>query len=117
MPRGDYGEDSMNVGIRKSGLLFIFAVALLERVGLSILNPVAAYIARQYSTGALAVTMMSVIYAAGQFVAAPILGKLSDRYGRRPLLLVSILGSAVGYTFFGIGGALWVLLLSRLIDG
>ena len=52
-----------------------------------------------------------------QFIAAPLLGKLSDRYGRRPVLLVSVFGSAVGYYLFGIGGALWILFLSRVIDG
>ena len=45
------------------------------------------------------------------------LGALSDRYGRRPVLLVSLLGSAVGYALFGIGGALWVLFLGRIVDG
>jgi multidrug resistance protein len=63
------------------------------------------------------VTMLTVIYAAAQFIAAPALGKISDRVGRRPVLLVSVFGSAVGYFIFGIGGALWVLFLSRLIDG
>ncbi|HTP09774.1 MAG TPA: MFS transporter, partial [Anaerolineae bacterium] len=77
----------------------------------------AAYIVRQYSTEALMVSLLTVIYAAAQFFAAPLLGKLSDRVGRRPVLLISILGSAAGYFLFGIGGALWVLFLSRLIDG
>lgn len=45
------------------------------------------------------------------------LGFLSDRYGRRPILLVSLLGSAAGYLIFGYGGALWVLFLGRIIDG
>jgi multidrug resistance protein len=95
----------------------IFMVILLDIVGLSILQPVQAYIVRQYSSDALSVTLLTVIYAAAQFVCAPILGRLSDRYGRRPVLLISVLGSAFGYFLFGFGGALWVLFLSRLIDG
>src|SRR5581483_10449168 len=51
------------------------------------------------------------------FIAVPTLGALSDRYGRRPVLLVSLLGSAVGYFIFGLGGALWMLFLGRIIDG
>jgi MFS transporter, DHA1 family, tetracycline resistance protein len=101
----------------KAALGFIFAVILLDLIGLTILIPVQAYIVRQYSDDALVVTLMMVIYAAAQFFAAPLLGALSDRYGRRPVLLLSVLGSAFGYFLFGVGGALWVLLLSRLIDG
>jgi multidrug resistance protein len=90
---------------------------LMDVVGISILYPVAPYLVLRYSGDALMVTMLTVIYAAAQFFAAPVLGKFGDRYGRRPVLLVSLLGSAIGYVIFGIGGALWVLFLSRLIDG
>jgi MFS transporter, DHA1 family, tetracycline resistance protein len=95
----------------------IFFIMLMDVVGLTILMPVAPYIVRRYSGDASMVTMLSVIYAAAQFVAAPFLGKLSDRLGRRPVLLACVFGSAIGYFIFGIGGALWVLFLSRLIDG
>lgn len=101
----------------RGALVFIFFVVLMDLIGMSILMPVAAYIVRQYSPDALMVSLLTVIYAAAQFFAAPLLGKLSDRVGRRPVLLISILGSAVGYLLFGLGGALWVLFLSRLIDG
>jgi hypothetical protein len=101
----------------QAALAFIFAVILMDLIGLTILIPVTPYIVSQYSRQALMVTLMTVLYAAAQFIAAPLLGRLSDRYGRRPVLLISILGSAVGYFLFGIGGAFWVLFLSRLIDG
>jgi multidrug resistance protein len=101
----------------KGALGVIFFVLLMDVVGLSILFPVAPYIVRRYSPDALMVTLLSVIYAGAQFVAAPALGRISDRTGRRPVLLVSVLGSSVGYLIFGLGGALWVLFLSRLIDG
>jgi DHA1 family tetracycline resistance protein-like MFS transporter len=101
----------------KAALAFIFSVVLLDVMGLAILMPVQAYIVRQYSDQALMVAMIPVLYAAAQFFAAPLLGKVSDRHGRRPVLLISILGSALGYFLFGMGGALWVLFLSRLIDG
>jgi DHA1 family tetracycline resistance protein-like MFS transporter len=98
-------------------MFFIFSVVLLDVIGLTMLMPVSAYIVREYSADALSVTLLTVIYAAAQFLAAPLLGRLSDRYGRRPVLLLCVLGSAAGYFMFGLGGALWVLFLSRLIDG
>lgn len=109
-----------NISVDKTNqpaLIFIFGVALLDLLGLTLLIPVTPYIVRQYSSQAVMVTLMTVLYAGAQFAAAPLLGRLSDRYGRRPVLLVCIFGSALGYVLFGIGGALWVLFLARLIDG
>ena len=102
---------------RKGALGFIFTVVLLDVMGLGLLMPIQAYIVRQYSQEAIMVAMIPVLYASAQFFAAPLLGKLSDRFGRRPVILYSITASAFGYFLFGIGGALWVLFLSRLIDG
>ncbi len=101
----------------KRVLQLIFFIMLMDIVGMSIIFPVAPYIVQRYSSDALMVTMLTVIYAGAQFFAAPALGKISDRIGRRPVLLVSVFGSAIGYFIFGIGGALWILFLSRLIDG
>ena len=52
-----------------------------------------------------------------QFVFSPILGSLSDRYGRRPVLFFSIIGSAIGYLFIGFAFALWMVFLGRIIAG
>jgi MFS transporter, DHA1 family, tetracycline resistance protein len=101
----------------RRSLALIFSIMLLDIVGLSVLSPVAPYIVQRYSSEALMVTMVTVLYAAAQFFAAPLMGKLGDRYGRRPVLLVSLLGQAAGYLLFGIGGSLWVLFLGRLIGG
>lgn len=101
----------------RRALGLIFFIMLMDIIGLSILGPVAPYIVKRYSGDALMITLLTVIYAGAQFFAAPALGKISDRAGRRPVLLWSVFGSAIGYFIFGIGGALWVLFLSRLIDG
>ena len=102
---------------KNRALGLIFFILLMDVMGMSLLFPVAPYIVQRYSDKALMVTMLTVIYAAAQFFAAPALGKISDRVGRRPVLLVCVLGSAMGYFIFGVGGALWILFLSRLIDG
>ena len=101
----------------KRALALIFFIMLMDVIGMSLLFPVAPYIVQRYSSDALMVTMLTVIYAGAQFLAAPALGKISDRLGRRPVLLICVLGSAIGYFIFGFAGALWVLFLSRLIDG
>lgn len=101
----------------RGALGLIFFIMLMDIIGLLVLSPVAPYLVRRYSNAALMVTMITVIYAAAQFFAAPLMGKLGDRYGRRPVLLVSILGQGIGYVIFGIGGGLWVLFLARLISG
>src|SRR5579885_3603726 len=88
----------------RRALAIIFFIMLMDIMGLTILAPVAPYIVYRYSDSALNVTMITVIYAAAQFFAAPAMGKLGDRYGRRPILLASIAGSVVGYIIFGIGG-------------
>jgi DHA1 family tetracycline resistance protein-like MFS transporter len=95
----------------------VFFILLLDVIGLMILAPVSAFIVQKYSDNAIHVTMLMVIYSAAQFLAAPLLGKLSDRFGRRPVILISVFGTAIGYLIFGIGGALWILFLSRLISG
>jgi DHA1 family tetracycline resistance protein-like MFS transporter len=69
------------------------------------------------STLALWVGVLQSAYALCAFISAPYLGALSDRVGRRPILVISLLGSAAGYVLFGIGGAIWVLVVSRMTDG
>jgi len=101
----------------KRGLPFIFITMFLDIMGSTLLLPILPYIVRQYNLNALTVGLLTAAYSAAAFLAAPALGKLSDRFGRRPVLLFSVLGSAIGYILFGIGGALWVLFLSRIIDG
>jgi multidrug resistance protein len=101
----------------KRSLALIFSIMLMDIVGLSVLAPVAPFLVARYSNEALMVTMVTVLYAAAQFFAAPLMGKLGDRYGRRPVLLVSLVGQALGYLLFGIGGSLGVMFLGRLVGG
>ncbi|MBA3943527.1 MAG: MFS transporter [Herpetosiphonaceae bacterium] len=102
-------------------ILFLISTAFLNSLGFTIISPVLPFIVRQYVGDphnlATVVGWLTASYAICQFVAAPALGVLSDRFGRRPLLLLCLLGSVIGYVIFGIGGALWVLFLSRIIDG
>ena len=107
----------MSPAAKKRALGLVFFVMLMDIIGLSILAPVAPFIVERYTNDALTVTLLTGIYAAAQFIAAPAIGNIGDRVGRRPVLIISVLGSAIGYFVFGFGGALWVLFLARLIDG
>ena len=101
----------------KAALALIFVIMLMDVIGITLLVPVAPYIVQKFSSQAVMVTMLTVLYAGGQFIAAPLIGKLGDRFGRRPVLLVSLFGQGIGYLIFGIGGALWILFLGRIIGG
>lgn len=103
------------------GRILVIAVTLfLNVIGFTLILPVLPFLVGRYVQADLVglyVGLIVSIFALCAFVAAPVLGALSDRYGRRPILLLSLIGSAVGYVVFGIGGALWVLFLGRIIDG
>jgi multidrug resistance protein len=101
----------------RRALGFIFAAVFLDMLGIGILIPVIPFLVRRFTPSALAVGLLALSYSLAQFVAAPLLGRLSDRVGRRPVLVASVLGSAVAYVVFGLATALWVMFLARIVDG
>lgn len=101
----------------RKALAFIVATVFLDLLGAGILLPVIPYFVKPFRSDATTVGILSLSFFAAQFFASPILGVLSDRYGRRPVLLSSIFGSAIGYFLFGIGGSLGILFFARLLDG
>ncbi|OCA96582.1 MFS transporter [Clostridium beijerinckii] len=107
--------------IDKHALIFGLISVFLCGIGFTIIAPVVPFLVQPYTSNpgeqAIVVTLLTSVYAVCVFLAAPGLGALSDRYGRRPVLLVCLLGSAIGYVVFGIGGALWILFAGRIIDG
>ena len=98
-------------------LAFILVTVFIDMLGLGLLIPVIPFVVRQFTTSAFAVGALSMSFALFQFFAAPVLGRLSDRYGRRPLLLFSLLGSAAGYVVFGLARSLPWLFAARIVDG
>ena len=103
--------------MRKREITTIFLVVLVDMIGFSLVLPLLPYYGRQFQADALTLGLLTGSYAVAQLFGAPLLGRMSDRWGRRPVLMLSIAGSAVGFVFLGVAGALWVLFLSRIIDG
>ena len=105
----------------RKAIIFLVVVAFLNTMGMTIIGPVVPFMTLQHLSNpnnlAIVVAWMISIYGICQLIAAPGLGLLSDRFGRRPILFICLFGSAIGYLLFGLGGSLWMLFLGRIIDG
>nr|WMC97896.1 TCR/Tet family MFS transporter [Aminobacter aminovorans] len=101
-------------------LIVIFVAVVLDAIGIGLIFPILPALLRDVThtdNVAAYIGVMTALYAAMQFVFAPVLGSLSDRLGRRPVLLISLAGAAVNYLFLAIAPRLWMLLLGRAIAG
>ncbi|BCW94304.1 MAG: tetracycline resistance MFS efflux pump [Thermoanaerobaculum sp.] len=98
-------------------LTVLFAVVFMDLVGFGMVIPLLPLYAEQYAPPPWVFGLLLASYSAMQFVFSPILGALSDRWGRRPVLLVSLAGSAVGYLLFGLADSLAMLFASRVVAG
>ncbi|MDU4604192.1 MAG: MFS transporter [Clostridium perfringens] len=116
-----YNKEKNEETLDKKAFLFGLMSVFLCGMGFSIISPVVPFLVEPYvsntSEQAFFVTLLTSVYAICVFFVAPGLGALSDRYGRRPILLMCLLGSSIGYLIFGIGGSIWILFLGRIIDG
>ncbi|MBB6488771.1 TCR/Tet family MFS transporter [Rhizobium lusitanum] len=101
-------------------LIVIFAAICLDAIGISLIFPILPRLLEEVTRSqniAPYIGVMTALYAAMQFVFAPVLGSLSDNLGRRPVLLVSLAGAAVNYVIMAFAPQLWMLLLGRAIAG
>lgn len=98
-------------------MMTIFLVVFIDLLGFGIILPLLPYIAEKYAATPLMIGFLSGTYSLFQFIAGPILGRLSDRYGRKKLLIISQLGSMAGYVLLALAGSLPLLFISRIIDG
>ena len=98
-------------------LFAIFLVVFIDLLGFSLILPLLPYYAQTFQANSIVTGLLVASYAAMQLVGAPLLGRLSDTYGRRPILLVSIFGTFLGFLLLGFANALWMLFVSRMLDG
>ncbi len=98
-------------------LATVWFTLFLDLVSFGIVIPVLPFYATHFGAAAWMVTLLSTGYSAAQFVMAPVLGRLSDRHGRRPVMLISIAGSVAAMLTLGFAQALWMVFLARIISG
>jgi DHA1 family tetracycline resistance protein-like MFS transporter len=103
--------------MRKGSLLTIFLVVFIDLVGFGIVIPILPYYAQQYGASAWTLGWLMTTYSLMQFLVSPIWGRLSDRIGRRPVLLGSILGTAVSMVALGLAPNLMWLFIARTFAG
>ena len=98
-------------------LLPIFLIVLVDIFGLTLIIPLLSIYAERFDASALQATLLVSVFAVCQLVSGPLLGQISDRIGRKPLLIVSQVGTLIGFVILAKSTALWMLYLSRVIDG
>jgi len=98
-------------------MAILLLIVFIDLVGFGIVIPLLPYYALKFSASPLEVTSLMACYSFAQFFASPIWGRLSDRLGRKPILLVSLTCSVLSYLWLGFADALWMLFAARLLAG
>lgn len=101
----------------RRSLILILVFVFVDVLGFSLILPLLPYYAADFNASSLMVGLLLSANALTQMIGAPVLGRLSDRYGRKPLLLLSISGTVLGFLILGFANSLAVLFLSRILDG
>ncbi len=95
----------------------VFSTVLIDLIGFGIVIPLVPLYAEEFGASVMEIGLLTGVYALMQIIFAPVWGRVSDRVGRRPVILGSLLGSSVAWLLFGFAPALWVLFLARILDG
>lgn len=103
--------------MKNKPLASIFLIVFIDLLGFGLILPLLPYYAESFGASDTVVGLLVASYAAAQLVGAPLLGRLSDRFGRRPILLVSLLGTLLSFLLLGFAKTLWVLFAARIFDG
>src|SRR3954447_3935203 len=103
--------------MKKTSLLVLFLTVFIDLIGFGMVIPFLPFYAREYGASGITVGAVVGIYSIMQFFFAPVWGRLSDRIGRRPVIMISLAASCLGYLLFGFARSLAVLFVSRVIAG
>ncbi len=98
-------------------LWVLMAVAFVDMIGFTMVQPLLPFYAEELGARPRLVGVLMAAYAFAQLATAPLWGRFSDRYGRRPMIIAGLIGSGIAYTLFGMADSLWLLLVFRLVQG
>lgn len=98
-------------------IVLLCAISFAESLGYSIVLPIVPYIAQKFAANEIIIGTIFAVYSICQLITAPLIGSLSDRIGRKPLLLISQATTVAGFLVLGLADSLFLVFLSRIIDG
>jgi MFS family permease len=98
-------------------LAVLIAISLVDMIGFAIVLPLLPFYALRLRATPSEIGLIIAAFSIAQILSAPVWGRVSDRYGRRPALLIGLLASACAYVVFGLADSIWLLLVSRLVQG
>ena len=98
-------------------LFVLFVTILVNLIGFGIIIPLLPFYAEQFGASPIVIGLLFASFSLAQLIAAPILGEWSDRWGRRPVLIVSLIGTAVSFAMLAMAGSLTMLFAARIVDG
>jgi MFS transporter, DHA1 family, tetracycline resistance protein len=103
--------------VKRSPLIIVFGTVFIDLLGFGIIIPLLPFYAETFGAHAFTVAMLSTSFSLMQFIFAPIWGRLSDRIGRRPIIVFGLLGSCLSYLAFGLASSLTALFAARIFAG
>ena len=117
-----HGGDDEPVTIHRPALIFILITVMLDAMGIGLIMPVMPDLIIEVQGGSLANAalwggILSTVFAIMQFLFGPLIGNLSDRFGRRPVLLISLVVMTVDYLVMAVAGSMALLLIGRVVGG
>lgn len=103
--------------MKRSPLVVIFITVFIDLVSFGIVIPLLPFYAQNFGASGVVIGLLLSVFSLMSFIFMPLWGRLSDRYGRRPILLITIGGSFIAYLLFSTSFSLWMLFLSRILAG
>ena len=117
MPNAEPVTEAPPTDQRRAALLVLFLTVFIDLLGFGIVIPFLPLYAERMHVGAFGIGLVLSIYSMMQLLFAPVLGRISDHVGRRPIIMLGLLGSALSYVIYGFAASFAMLLFSRAIHG